>query len=370
MNILRPIAAATVAATLLTACNCKEQSQAGRWSEEKANEWYAQHEWPVGCDYVPAYAGNQIQMWQSSTWNPTEIDKELGWAEDLGFNSVRIFLHDKVWSADRDAFFAHIEEFLEIADRHGISSLVTLFTNGGSRDRYVDEDIAPIPGIHNSIWAQTPGEEAVNDPSQWGWIKEYEHDVLRHFKNDKRIIAWCVYNEPENVPACHTYPLLKKVFEWAREINPSQPLTAPIYTRPLSGSGNLVTRFPTVTFLCENCDVLSIHCYRDADEMQRFIELMKTFNRPIFCTEYLARPFGSTFESILPILKKNKVAAYDFGLVKGAMQCHYQWNKVVDGKKVPFTEDPKLWFHDILNPDGTPYNPEEVEFIKSMTKSK
>lgn len=357
-----------LAATLTTACNCEKQV-AGRWSEEKANAWYAERDWPVGCDYVPAYAGNQIQMWQSSTWNPAEIDKELGWAEELGFNSVRIFLHDKVWSADRDAFFAHIEEFLKIADSHGISSLVTLFTNGGSRDRCVDEDIAPIPGIHNSIWAQTPGIETVNDPSQWGWVKEYEQDVLRHFKDDSRIIAWCLYNEPENVPACHTYPLLKKVFEWAREINPSQPLTAPIYTRPLSGSGNLTTRFPTVTYLCENCDVLSIHCYQPADEMQRFIDLMKTFNRPIFCTEYLARPFGSTFETVMPVLKKEKVAAYDFGLVKGAMQCHYEWNKVdADGNKIPFTEEPELWFHDILYPDGTPYNAAEVEFIKSMTK--
>lgn len=181
---------------------------------------------------------------------------------------------------------------------------MTLFTNGGSRDRYVDEKISPIPGIHNGIWAQTPGIETVNDPSQWDWVKKYEQDVLDHFKDDKRIIAWCLYNEPENVPACHTYPLLKKVFEWAREVNPSQPLTAPIYTRPLSGSGNLTTRFPTVTFLCENCDVLSIHCYQPAEEMQKFVDLMKTFNRPIFCTEYLARPFGSTFETVLPVLKR------------------------------------------------------------------
>ena len=348
-------------ALVLGACS-GEKHVGERWSEEKANEWYAAREWPVGCDYVPAYAGNQIQMWQTSTWNPAEIDKELGWAEELGFNSVRIFLHDKVWSADRDAFFSHVEQFLEIADSHGISSLVTLFTNGGSRDRYVDEDIAPVPGIHNSIWAQTPGIEAVNDSTQWGWIKDYEQDVLRHFRNDSRIIAWCLYNEPENVPACHTYPLLKKVFEWAREINP-------IYTRPLSGSGNLTTRFPTVTFLCENCDVLSIHCYQPADEIQKFIDLMKTFNRPIFCTEYLARPFGSTFETVLPVLNKENVAAYSFGLVKGAMQCHYKWNAVgKDGKKIPFTEEPELWFHDILQPDGTPYNASEVEFIKSVTK--
>ena len=107
---------------------------------------------------------------------------------------------------------------------------------------------------------------------------------------------------------------------------------------------------------------------RQAEEMQKFVDLMKTFNRPIFCTEYLARPFGSTFETVLPVLKKDKVAAYDFGLVRGAMQCHYEWNKVdKDGNKIPYTEEPDPWFHDIFQPDGTPYRPAEVAFIKSMT---
>ena len=80
------------------------------------------------------------------------------------------------------------------------------------------------------------------------------------------------------------------------------------------------------------------------------------------------RPFRSTFETVLPVLKNDKVAAYDFGLVRGAMQCHYKWNKVdKDGNKIPYTEEPDPWFHDILQPDGTPYRPAEVEFIKSMT---
>ena len=342
-----------------------------RWSEEKANAWYESMEWPVGCDYVPAYAGNQIQMWQSSTWDPEVIDRELGWAEQLGFNSLRIFLHDKVWKAEREAFFSHVDEFLKIADSHGMTCLVTLFTNGGSEQRYVGEEISPVPGIHNSIWAQTPGESVVNNPEKWNQVKEYEQDVLRRYKDDKRIIAWCLYNEPENVPSCKTLPLLKKVFEWAREINPSQPLTAPIYTRPFSQDNYRIDRFPVVTYVCENSDIISLHCYKEAEEMDKFIKVMKTLGRPVFCTEYLARTFGSTFEDIMPILKANKVAAYNFGLVKGAIQCHYPWNdRDSAGVKIPFTEEPELWFHDILNPDGTPYRQSEVDFIKSMTSKK
>ena len=359
--MIKILSTLALAAALITACNC-EKSVAERWSEEKANAWYAERDWPVGCDYVPAYAGNQIQMWQSSTWDPAEIDKELGWAEELGFNSVRIFLHDKVWSADRDAFFAHIEEFLKIADSHGISSLVTLFTNGGSRDRCVDEDIAPIPGIHNSIWAQTPGIETVNDPSQWDWVKEYEQDVLRHFKDDSRIIAWCLYNEPENFKqGARSLPLLREVFKWGREANPSQPLSSPLWICP--GVHGTRSNFPIISFLGENCDIMTFHCYYGPEEMETFISLMKQFGRPMVCQEYMGRP-RSTFEEIMPILKRERVGAISWGLTAGKCNFHLQWSSKAGDP------EPEVWFHDIFRLDGTPYSQQEVDFIRSMTQDK
>lgn len=339
-----------------------------RWTEEKANGWYESKPWPIGCDYIPAYAGNQLQMWHSGSWNPEEIDKELGWAEGLGFNSVRIFLHHKLWEEERDAFIGNIEEFLRIADSHGISSLVTLFTNGGSEERYIGEDIKPIKGIHNSIWAQTPGISIVNDPSEWGRMEKYEKDIIGHFRNDGRIIAWCIYNEPENVPACHTLPFMKKAFAWAREAGPSQPITATVITNPFTRKVKYYERFPIITFACENSDIISFHCYDGTDEQQAYLNMLKPFNRPIFCTEYMARTRGCTFSSTLPLFKENKVAAYSFGLVNGASQCHYPWNEIRDGKKIAFDNEPEIWFHDILYPDGTPWCAEEVEFIKDIAR--
>lgn len=346
-------------------CSCAQQ-QGSRWSAEKANEWYSGRSWPVGCDYVPAYAGNQIQMWSSGTWDADAIDTELGLAEGLGFNTVRIFLHHKVWEAERDAFFTHIDEFLAIADSHGISSLVTLFTNGGSEDRYFGEEISPVPGIHNSIWARTPGQTIINDPSEWGIVERYEKDVLKRYKDDPRIICWCLYNEPANGTDCNTLPLLRKVFEWARDIDPSQPLTATIITDPFHCNPRHFARLPMLSFICENSDVMSFHCYDGAQQMSDFIALMECFGRPVFCTEYLGRTRGSTFEAVLPIMKEHKVAAYSFGLVHGATQCHYPWNEVVDGRKIPFTEEPELWFHDIFRPDHTPWSEDEVKFLRDL----
>lgn len=360
---------ALIAGALITLCGCSGDASleaSGRWTAEKANEWYKCIEWPVGCDYVPAYAGNQLQMWGSATWNPAAIDRELGWAQELGFNSVRIFLHHKLWEDDRDRFFGRIDEFLSIADSHGISSLVTLFTNGGSEERYIGEDIRPARGIHNSIWAQTPGKSIINNPSKWGEIEKYEKDVLKTFGNDRRIIAWCLYNEPENVPDCNTLPLMKKVFEWAREVRPDQPLTATVITNPFTRKVKYYERFPIITYACENSDVISYHCYDSTQDHEDFLKMLEPFGRPIFCTEYLARTRGCTFQSTLPLLREHKVAAYNFGLVNGATQCHYDWNQVKDGMKIPWPEEPSLWFHDILLPDGSPWDKKEVKWLKTF----
>ena len=347
---------------------CESHGPADRWSVQRATEWYATRDWPVGCDYVPAYAGNQFEMWQSATWDPKAIDSELAMAEDLGFNTVRVFLHHGLWEAEHDAFFAHIDEFLSIADSHGISTLMTLFTNGGSEKRFIGEQADPVPGIHNSLWAQTPGVSIVNDPSRWGLVESYEKDVLKRFGGDGRIIAWCIYNEPENGADCNTLPLLKEVFRWAREANPSQPLTATLIVNPFNRPKYHMKNFPMVTFICENSDVMSFHCYDKAPLVGEFIDLLEPFGRPIFCTEYMARPYGCTFESVLPVLKDRGVAAYSFGLVNGRTQLQYEWNRVENGEKVPFESEPELWFHDIFRADGTPWCEDEITFIKSITK--
>ena len=72
--------------TLLIGCVCTLAlaQPAGRWSEAKANEWYAKQPWLVGSNYIPATAINELEMWQAETFDPTTIDKELGWAEALG----------------------------------------------------------------------------------------------------------------------------------------------------------------------------------------------------------------------------------------------------------------------------------------------
>jgi hypothetical protein len=75
-------------------------TQTERWPEQKANAWYAQQPWLVGSNYIPKSAINQLEMWQEETFDPIEIDKELTWAEAMGMNTMRVFLHDLLWKQD------------------------------------------------------------------------------------------------------------------------------------------------------------------------------------------------------------------------------------------------------------------------------
>src|SRR5882724_2916464 len=107
-----------ILAVVLLLLNAAAVAQNARWSEGRANDWYAKQPWLVGSDYIPANAINELEMWQADTFDPQRIDLELGWAQGLGMNTMRVFLHDLLWRQDAVGFRKRIDTFLRIADRH------------------------------------------------------------------------------------------------------------------------------------------------------------------------------------------------------------------------------------------------------------
>lgn len=328
----------------------------GRWPVERANRWYDALPWPVGCNFIPSTAINQIETWQAESFDPTTMDRELGWAEGLGFNTVRVFLHDLVWEADPAGFKKRVDSFLGLCRKHRIRAIVTFFTNGCyygfNREVKLGKQPDPMPGVHNSGWVQTPGAKSVNDPATWGRLEKYVKDVIGTFANDERVLLWYLYNEPWNTAkGAKSLPLMREAFGWAREVNPSQPLTSCL------GADGLT---PMNVFLVEACDVLTFHNYGGVKNVEMQIKQYKAFGRPLLCGEYMARP-KSTFKAILPVLKRERVMAMNFGLVAGKGNFFMPW-----GSKEGSPE-PKVWLHDILRKDGTPYDAEEVALIKRLT---
>ena len=326
------------------------------WTKQKANEWYAKQSWMVGANFLPSTAINQLEMWQASTWDPVTIDKELGWAQNIGMNIMRVYLHDLAWKADPDGFKKRMKEFLAIADKHKIKILFTIFDDCWNPDASVGVQPAPKPGIHNSGWVRSPNKAVHDDSTQWGYLESYVKDILTSFKKDQRIFLWDLYNEPGNSDyQLSSLPLLKKVFEWAWSVRPDQPLSVGLWydNKTLND------------FQLKNSDVITFHNYGPLESLQKQIAELKGMGRPVICTEYMARTRGSKFQTHLPLFKDQKVAAINWGLVAGKSNTIYEWSK-----PIPDGTEPALWFHDVFRKDGTPYSQEEVDTIKKLTEKK
>lgn len=343
-----------------------------RWSEERIHQWYEKQDWPVGANFVPSSAINQLEMWQEETFNPKEIDKELGWAKDLGFNTMRVFLHHLLWEQNQNRFLERVDTYLSIADRHGIKTMFVLLDDVWHPHPKPGKQPAPKPHVHNSGWVQSPGHKLLVNPKKYKKIERYVKGVISHFKDDKRILLWDLYNEPGNTNGgsygplepknkeVYSLALLKKIYQWGREVNPSQPISMNIWT---SIHKELDQMSAIDEFAYKYSDVINFHCYADAEATENMVKRLSAANRPLFCTEYMARTVNSTFQSILPIFKKYKVAAYNWGLVSGKSQTIYPW----DSWDKPYSGEPELWFHDVFRKDGQPYKAAEAKLIKTLT---
>ena len=340
-----------IAAFAFTAITGFTQSKV--WTADKANNWYKKQGWLVGADFLPSTAINQLELWQAETFDSATIDKELGWAANIGMNVMRVYLHDLAWKADEKGFKKRMDKFLSIAASHKIKILFCIFDDCWNPDPAIGKQPEPKPGVHNSGWVRSPGKSVHNDPSQWNYLKQYVTDILTRFKNDDRILMWDLYNEPANSAyGMSSLPLLKKIFEWAWAVKPMQPLTAGVWFMD----------FPAVNaFHLNNSDVITFHNYDDTVSMKKAIDTLQKRGRPVICTEYMARRNNSKFETHLPILKRYNVGAINWGLVSGKSNTIFPW-----GSKEGSPE-PNPWFHDVFRKDGTPYDVNEVELIKQLS---
>ena len=336
-------------------------AQSHQWTPSEANDWYARQPWIMGSNYIQSNTVNQFDMWQQQDFDADRIDLEFKWAEDLGMNTMRVFLHDLLWQQDSAAFTRRIDTFLTIADKHHVHPVFVLFDSCWEPEPKLGPQHPPIPGVHNSGWVQGPGQPALKDPSQYPRLKEYVRGVVGAFANDKRVVAWDVWNEPAS--SKEVIALLPQVFAWAREAHPSQPLTSGIFQDNFIPVGSEKPTPVTEIQLAES-DVISFHNYSWPEDFEKEVAGLEKYNRPVICTEYMARSVGSTFDMILPIAKKHRVAAINWGFVNGKSQTNPPW----DSWDRPYVKtEPSVWFHDVLHPDGTPYREREAEIIRELT---
>jgi hypothetical protein len=346
-----------------------------RWTPEAAHAWFKAQPWLVGCNFTPSNAINQLEMWQASTFDLPTIDRELALAASVGMNSVRVYLHDLLWLEDSEGFLDRIDAFLNVADLHGIRTMLVLFDSCWHPEPALGPQPEPREGVHNSGWVQSPGMSTLQNVDEHHRLEDYVRGIVGRFGQDTRVLAWDIWNEPDNGPevalcdpvalqakADLVVPLLVDAFDWARDMKPMQPLTSGIWLGDWSAPDLLS---PIQRAQTGNSDIISFHNYGIAEDFAQRVKWLKAMGRPLMCTEYMARPAGSTFQAILPVAKEHEVGTFCWGLVKGKTQTHLPWDKWenpnIEGLK-------ERWYHDIFHEDGTPHDETEVEFLRLISE--
>lgn len=330
------------------------------WSNEQAWNWYNHMPWLCGVNYIPAYAINYTAMWDKTTFSAKDIDRELQLLENLGMNCVRVVLQHAVYEDDPKYFIKTFNRFLALCWRHGIKVMPIFFDDcsfGVNNDPVIGRQPEPLRGWYAWAWSPSPGYTIVVDESQHYRLERYVTDVMTSFAQDERILAWDLYNEPTGTRmhslANHSMSLLRKVFQWARRVNPSQPLTTGIW----NGNKELDE------FLSEHSDIITFHCYDNKENTTHRIDSMMEKGKPVICTEWMNRPKGSTYVDLLPVFKKKRVGCMAWGLVNGKTQTDLPW-----GHRPEHGEYTGPWQHDLYHADFTPYDENEVQIIKKSTE--
>jgi len=366
-----------------------------RFTIEQAANWEKRYGWLVGCNYVPSYAVNQLDTWAKETFNPELIDHEMGVAEGLGFNTMRIFLHYFHVKYDKDGFYRRFSQFLDMAGSHGISVVPVFYTGGFNSYPVWGPQQEPLHGIHNSRWVQSPGAEILGDPARYPELDEYVHDTIARFRNDDRIACWDLFNEPTCIRPGEALKdkrekalaLTERTFHVARSADPEQPLTVDCVFR---GCGHaiqtidhanpekvefhgdefeLLKQSPIARLALAESDVNSFHYYGPLGYLPHYINGLKKYNRPILCTEWMARIIPEqNFQLMLPELKKHHIHSFSFGLISG--RTNFIHCPLYPPERLNSRDEPDVWYHDIFRQDGSPFSQAEVDCIRRLTRSK
>lgn len=326
----------------------------GQWPKEKANEWYARQAWILGANFIPSTAVNQLEHWQANTFDPQTIDRELGYAQSIGMNTMRVFLHYLLWQQDAAGLQERMQQYLSISEGRSIKTIFVLFDDSWNPAGECGDQPLPKPGVHNSGWLQCPGKALHYDQEKWNILESYTKGIIGAFRTDPQILFWDIYNEPGNSDyGTSSLPLLQQVTRWAREAKPEQPISIGLWNDNESLND----------FFLKHSDITTFHSYNDADIFRKEIQALQAYGRPIICTEYMARTNKSIFKTHLPILKEENAGAINWGLVSGKTNTIYPYLSAGGGP------EPTLWFHDIFHADGTPFDTEEIHLIKGLTKT-
>ena len=286
-----------------------------------------------GVNFFTSSASNATTMWRH--FDPAVADRELGWMEALGFNSIRLWLSETVWREQRGAFLDALGRCLDLCAKHRLSALLVLFDSCGIEPRAgaVEMTVAEayqhflkspdVPEAQKKImqaryaqfasgrgrlmrvpvardtppdiifwqhWTPNPGLSRLS-PEYWPELDAYAGAVMALAARRPAVIAVDTMNEPAtlmDLPPGASYSAARnRVNEFVAHIAERLRSKYPNAEQTI-GSTNL----QELRDLARYQTVLSIHSYQLGDDLAKTLRAALTFAReagkPILLTECLA----------------------------------------------------------------------------------
>jgi hypothetical protein len=344
-------------------------SQDARWSRIR------------GVNFFSSSAVNAADMWRH--FDPVSADRELGWMEELGFNSVRLWLSERAWRENPGLFADNLAAALALSEKHKLSVMLVLFDSCGVeprndalpmaigeayehflhspllsdqqkqlvRSRYatfaegsgryiivpVGKD-TPSDIIFWQNWSPNPGLSKIGQEN-WPELDAYTDAVVKTATGHAGVIALDLMNEPGtlmDLPAAMTYKEGRaRVDAFVTHIATYLQNRYPSMVRTI-GSGSLedmkqFARYQTV---------LSIHSYLLGDELVNNLKAASDFarqeNKAVILSEGIAntdnwlKAYGDEsistdegqlrhYERTLPIILNSGIGWYSWGCIAGRM---------------------------------------------------
>jgi hypothetical protein len=289
-----------------------------------------------GANYVPSYARNDVAIWMD--YDPAVIDRELGYAERLKLNTLRVFLQVAVFEKQPEKFMADLESFLKLCEKHGLRMMPVLF------DSCFDPQVVDVNNYRGKNWIPSPGFVRLGN-DDWPAMEKYIVAVVGKYRQDRRIVLWDVMNEPESTgefgkPAgkAKIVDFVRRAVARVRQEKPVQPLGV-----GWAYSGN-------IHLTADVCDVIILHNYSDprglSADIQKTKEVGKSRNKPVILNEFVGRP-QQRIEEAMPIVAREKIGWCFWELMIGSTQ---------------FTQG-RIPYQGHVYPDGTVFASAEVAAI-------
>lgn len=289
-----------------------------------------------GANYVPSYARNDVQIWMD--YDAAVVDRELGYAERLKLNTVRVFLQVAVYEQDPQRFLDNFESFLSLCENHHIRMMPVIFDScfGDFPDlgKYRDKD-----------WMACPGQNRLG-PEHWPAMRKFVRDVVGEHKDDRRIVMWDVMNEPtctsfyqkeEDKQRIHTF--VWQALDWVKAQKPSQPRTVGMM---------FSSELPLVQ---DKVDVLAFHNYRRdlREDIQGVRAIARKLGKPAIINEVVRNDQPAPYA--MPILYEEKIGWCFWELMLGSTQFSRGDNPI----------------QGVIYPDGTCRDANEIAAIMNIS---